>query len=1383
MAITIESSGYQTGYLNALSVTVNVSAVGQKIVVCVSNHPGRTVTGITDSIGNTYTKAVSESTYGEIWTAVSTGTNASNQISIAVSTWGAWCATAYVLSGALAANGATGVSNQGTGYPSVNITPQAIGSMILCAGYLYGDTSSPTPTANGTIDHSYTYSSARVWTERLTSLTTSTDQIAIGLTAPSASASVMVALEILSAQGATLEGDGSSSTSGSGALSTGIPLGASASSATVAVAAITTAILLAGASVSNCSGSGSVLDNPLSGSSVTTSSGTALMDSALIFEGSGLSESIGSGALTTQPAAGVDIESSGYYTGLALNPTTTTFSVGTGGRRILVSIGRDGYAVNSVTDTLGNTYTRVAERGGHSEIWTTWSYGSGTNAVTVHFSNYVHCAVTAYSLERASGQAPTNVSGADITSAVPTVDITPTAIRSRVFAAGWADSVSGTLTPTANATLDHVDVDESVGATSGDTSLYYPPSPASNDILVIFLQMTGSTPVDTTGARNTIQAEIVDYLESMSHGAALPSVTWCGPYIGEVPWAGGNAPAEAANYACSRAFAAGVPVQNWAGKSIMVVPDSSFSYPTTWKPNRTGGISNAISVSGYGTIGAGVSMPFAPISLPTHTPGGLSDVSIALHEFLHAYNYRPEAYGNGGSSHCYVATSVSGVPFEYSDASLAMFYQPNMSYVPMSRQDALGQMQVAAGMSTVYGARYGWLSGSHIRTLPSGGTVRLALKACDLYDSDNTSVRAITVPIPASNGKSYVLEYRKNAGITTVGDRAGIFCYLSSGNADAQVYELKLTTLDTDSRPIGMVPADGTIVLDSAMGVSLRVDSLDGTEAVISIGADIGSLTSDVRASWTEYLTATTENYTPITLGWSVGTADAANVSAVEILAQAQTHALSGATSSITGGVVSLSAQIQLVGDVAVGYGYGEGALDTDIQLAASGLSASVPVADLSVTASLEGSGASDTSGQGDLDTETLMLGSSASETLGTADLDTQIPLLGSSTSETSGTGDLETAIQMIGSAVATSSSEVALNAAIHHLEGTTTSQSSGTADLSSAIVLEASGLSESGTWGSSLTTSVPLAGSSEATSLVSGDLDALITMAANGLSETFGEVDLTDLALFGDGLSECLGLGTLGDHALSANGLSETYGAVALSTEIWLSGSVISESLANGLLVDGGMAASGRSQCVGTGDLFTIPRSKIWAQEEFEQGLPVLLTNILGWSAGKVVWENQSQNRPALSYLSLWAGGLKRLSPVTSSWIGPNPDGYSGNPEANPPLVGTEIREEHLVPSEFTLRVQAHSASVMGSQSADKLLRKVVNALDLSNTRYLLQQLGVVLVETGPVMSIPAMVETRFEGHAALDIRLRIVDGGSGVGTYISSAEATWVPIDPRME
>jgi hypothetical protein len=162
-----------------------------------------------------------------------------------------------------------------------------------------------------------------------------------------------------------------------------------------------------------------------------------------------------------------------------------------------------------------------------------------------------------------------------------------------------------------------------------------------------------------------------------------------------------------------------------------------------------------------------------------------------------------------------------------------------------------------------------------------------------------------------------------------------------------------------------------------------------------------------------------------------------------------------------------------------------------------------------------------------------------------------------------------------------------------------------------------------------------------------------------------------------------------------------------------------------------------------------------------------------LALPATTVIWEDQGANRPALPYLSLRVSDEECLSELPEQIPATNPTGAVGT--VGPPIVvGTELLLQRRVPSEFQLRVQAFSAAVVGVSSARALLATMHNGLDLTSCRDVLTAVGLAIVERGVVQNLSGLIETKFEGRAALDIRMRYTDGVDETATHISTAEIT---------
>jgi hypothetical protein len=238
MAIAIESSGYVTDATQPAATSnqtsaFNVGAGGRLIVVaigCPTLGTAPTVTGVTDTLGNTYaTPATAHQRTGsgcaELWLAWSTASG-SNQVTVQTSQQGSGiCVTAYCLSGAQQTVGASAVG-PGTTPPRVLITPTAIGSLIFAAGADYAGNTARTVTTNSTLDRqALDDNNDASWNQHLTSPTTNTNQLTIGTTAPASTDYAVAALEVLAATGSINTETPSDSATGSTTVSSALTLG------------------------------------------------------------------------------------------------------------------------------------------------------------------------------------------------------------------------------------------------------------------------------------------------------------------------------------------------------------------------------------------------------------------------------------------------------------------------------------------------------------------------------------------------------------------------------------------------------------------------------------------------------------------------------------------------------------------------------------------------------------------------------------------------------------------------------------------------------------------------------------------------------------------------------------------------------------------------------------------------------------------------------------------------------------------------------------------------------------------------------------------------------------------------------------------------------
>ena len=190
------------------------------------------------------------------------------------------------------------------------------------------------------------------------------------------------------------------------------------------------------------------------------------------------------------------------------------------------------------------------------------------------------------------------------------------------------------------------------------------------------------------------------------------------------------------------------------------------------------------------------------------------------------------------------------------------------------------------------------------------------------------------------------------------------------------------------------------------------------------------------------------------------------------------------------------------------------------------------------------------------------------------------------------------------------------------------------------------------------------------------------------------------------------------------------------------------------------------------------------WAA--FENTIAGVVATASGLATGKMFWEGQTPagaltspavagaGRPALPYATLWREGPTRVSPFVESSQKDNPGGHVGDPTAHPPLIGTELLQTVRVPAEIRVRIQMFSSTVRGAGAAHALLAEVASAQELDSVRDILGAAGVDCVERGPVSNLSDLIETRIEGRASMDLRMRVMVSAQETMTWIEHVVAT---------
>jgi hypothetical protein len=160
------------------------------------------------------------------------------------------------------------------------------------------------------------------------------------------------------------------------------------------------------------------------------------------------------------------------------------------------------------------------------------------------------------------------------------------------------------------------------------------------------------------------------------------------------------------------------------------------------------------------------------------------------------------------------------------------------------------------------------------------------------------------------------------------------------------------------------------------------------------------------------------------------------------------------------------------------------------------------------------------------------------------------------------------------------------------------------------------------------------------------------------------------------------------------------------------------------------------------------------------ENALQALVARATGIPGARVVWEDQKADRPTKPFCTLELDG--DTSPSTSD--------EQVTSDAPVPAPGADLVLATRVHAEFTLTVRAFTDSITGSGSARVLLRKVRNAFGLDAEIEALDLAGVAVVDRGSVQQVTAVLETKAESRAQVDVRFRVADGAEQITTWIET-------------
>lgn len=161
-----------------------------------------------------------------------------------------------------------------------------------------------------------------------------------------------------------------------------------------------------------------------------------------------------------------------------------------------------------------------------------------------------------------------------------------------------------------------------------------------------------------------------------------------------------------------------------------------------------------------------------------------------------------------------------------------------------------------------------------------------------------------------------------------------------------------------------------------------------------------------------------------------------------------------------------------------------------------------------------------------------------------------------------------------------------------------------------------------------------------------------------------------------------------------------------------------------------------------------------------FEVALVTEVKKATGLPAGKVIWANQTRDRPVRPFVELAVLSSESASTHSESAIS----------DSSPVVAGEEITLTTIDHIDLTVQLRAFSAEVTGSNKAFNLLDKVRQHFGKESCIELLesQAESIAIIDRGTVADATFVLETEYEGRAIFTLRLRVADVATEKTTYI---------------
>ncbi len=145
----------------------------------------------------------------------------------------------------------------------------------------------------------------------------------------------------------------------------------------------------------------------------------------------------------------------------------------------------------------------------------------------------------------------------------------------------------------------------------------------------------------------------------------------------------------------------------------------------------------------------------------------------------------------------------------------------------------------------------------------------------------------------------------------------------------------------------------------------------------------------------------------------------------------------------------------------------------------------------------------------------------------------------------------------------------------------------------------------------------------------------------------------------------------------------------------------------------------------------------------------------------GKVVLAPQTAPQPAMPYATVRISGPRPAG-------GPWPRIIQSFDAAQP--AGQEVGLQAVVDEELTVSLQVFTPLPYGAASARALMAQIRVALALSTSLDPLRAAGLALVDVGDIQDLSALLDTAFQGRAAMDLRFLVADDVMERTGYVGS-------------